>query len=122
MGILERHADKWEPTAYGCWIWTAAVSAAPARRPMVGIAGNKVQVVARLVCEENFGPRQRPSIRRLIIRQMDALAACALPLIICAGRRFEKIRRTFQRKRVRRERARHGKVGYQKSETIIAID
>ena len=60
MGILERHADKWEPTAYGCWIWTAAVSAAPARRARVGIAGNLFQVVARLDCEENFGPPPTP--------------------------------------------------------------
>lgn len=55
MGILERHADKFEPTAYGCWIWTAAV-AGGGGRPMVGIAGNRIQVVARLLCEEVYGP------------------------------------------------------------------
>ena len=55
MGLLERHADKWEPTAYGCWIWYGAV-AGGGSRPMVGIAGNKIAVVARLLCEEVYGP------------------------------------------------------------------
>ena len=56
MGILERHADKFAVAPNGCYVWTAAISAAPARRPMVGIAGNKVALVSRLVCEESFGP------------------------------------------------------------------
>jgi hypothetical protein len=55
MGILERHADKWEPIAYGCWVWTGAV-AGGGGRPMVGIGGNRTQVVARLLCEEFYGP------------------------------------------------------------------
>ena len=57
MGILERHADKWEPTAYGCWVWTGAVSGAPGLRPQVRIGGRKgkTEYVARLVCEEIYG-------------------------------------------------------------------
>ena len=57
MSLLDRHADKWAPEPNtGCLIWTGAISSAPASRPMVGIAGNKVQVVARLICEEAYGP------------------------------------------------------------------
>ena len=54
---LERHADKWIPEPNtGCFLWFGAISAAPASRPMVGIAGNKIALVSRLVCEEAYGP------------------------------------------------------------------
>ena len=60
--ILDRHADKWTPTAYGCWIWTGAVSGSGQPRAIVGIprieAGvkQKIASVARLICEETYGP------------------------------------------------------------------
>ena len=59
MSILERHADKWTPEPNtGCYLWTGAIGA----RPMVGIAGNKIEVMARLVCEETYGsaPEDKP--------------------------------------------------------------
>jgi hypothetical protein len=52
--FLDRHLDKWTPLPNGCWIWTAAIN--NARRPMVGVAGNKVALVSRVVCEEAYGP------------------------------------------------------------------
>jgi hypothetical protein len=56
--ILEHHAAKFVPLANGCWIWTAAIN--NARRPMVGVAGNKVALVSRLVCAEAHGPPPSP--------------------------------------------------------------
>jgi hypothetical protein len=56
--ILEHHAAKFVPLANGCWIWTAAIN--NARRPMVGVADNKVALVSRLVCSETYGPPPSP--------------------------------------------------------------
>jgi hypothetical protein len=59
LDILERHADKWTPEPNtGCMIWTAAIN--NVERPVVGVAGNKIALVSRLVCEETYGPPPTP--------------------------------------------------------------
>jgi hypothetical protein len=51
---LERHVEKWVPEPNtGCFIWMGAVN--NVGRPMVGVAGDKVALVSRLVCEEAYG-------------------------------------------------------------------
>jgi hypothetical protein len=63
MGVLEQHADKWEPVMTGCLIWTGGVGSHG--RPMVGIFGNKTALVSRLVCEETHGSPPTPKHRAI---------------------------------------------------------
>jgi hypothetical protein len=57
LGILEQHADKWIPlTETGCFLWTGALSGKPLRAVVWVNEQNQNRYVARLVCEEVFGP------------------------------------------------------------------
>ena len=56
---LKRHNDKWTPEPNtGCYIWTGYTTGTRGARPnvRVGGRGGKNKYVARLVCEETYGP------------------------------------------------------------------
>lgn len=57
--FLDAHEDKWTPVPEtGCLLWTAAIGSHG--RPMVGVAGNKVALVSRVVCTEAHGSPPTP--------------------------------------------------------------
>ena len=54
--LLSAHRDKWKlNTETGCKIWTGATAGSRGRRPSLTIDFKK-KYVARLVCEEYYGP------------------------------------------------------------------
>jgi len=67
MGVLDDHAEKWCVAPNGCWVWTGAVSGSGQQRAVVGLPRllvggfrQKNVGVARLVCEEVYGPPPTP--------------------------------------------------------------
>ena len=54
--ILETHADKWQPEPNtGCYVWTGQGDGSANDRPRILVDGRK-KTVARLICEEVYGP------------------------------------------------------------------
>jgi hypothetical protein len=56
--FLDRHLDKWTPEPNtGCWIWTGSIKGARDPRPELRMGSRTAtKLVARLICEEAFGP------------------------------------------------------------------
>lgn len=56
MSILDQHTEKWQPEPNtGCYIWIGWEDGSIRRRPKLLVNGKK-RIVARLVCEEAYGP------------------------------------------------------------------
>ena len=62
MGLLERYSDRWQPEPNtGCYIWTGNGSGIGSDRPRIRLKGSRLKkTVARLICEEIYGPPPTP--------------------------------------------------------------